>query len=263
MVVQGGTGFGIQRWKAGLFALSVPIMILGVLCDSSIAQRPVLRLPIFARDAKGVAHSLSGSELYHAGRWRELFARKDSPDDVFAIATDAVEGYGYLCPLGYPECLLEVLIYHNEGELRWFVKNDRHYYFGRKLGTDEVRAIRKFVAEISADDLPEYVNPTAVDGVVYHYFHVRQDRGCRVRMKYSSYDPVTAGDVKTSHDRSDAAWKYVKLLAFSIGSGQSGTLNCTSRSPIRFAESRCCTRTLSTRLRRFGRNTGSCVLALT
>ena len=126
------------------------------------AQRHALKLPtIYSRDVNGVAHALPEGELYDIERdWREQFARKDAPDEVVALTDDALEAGDEFWPGWFPRELVELRIYGREGELRWFVNDDRDYHFERKLATGDVDRIRNFVAADRVDHLaifcPQY-----------------------------------------------------------------------------------------------------------
>jgi hypothetical protein len=139
------------------YAISAVFALFSPYCSKAIAERPVALLPVMTAsgwlDGPEASKALTDSDLSdYQQDFRNEFARKDAPDEVLALATMSASDL-ILTPWVEPNELIEVLVYGERGELRFFSHCTRTRYFWRELSADEVRSIRAFVRANRVDSL--------------------------------------------------------------------------------------------------------------
>lgn len=152
-------------------------LLLGLILASSPmrAQSPIIepKVPSIAEtSADGKRQTIQADdvspleiELY------QRFQRTDAPDDLFAIRSftlGSLQGE-----------LTEIIIRGEEAELRLYPDDCPIRYFQRSLKADELKQLRRFVANRGIDRLPEYTTDIC-DGVAYGYWHLTKNGGYRL-----------------------------------------------------------------------------------
>lgn len=183
----------------------------------ALGQRPEVSLPtVFANKAKGVRVAIPDGQLTDFElELRDTFARKDAPDEIFALAYGSP---GSICipELGMPVDVLTILVYGKGGELRWYVGGDKERYYYRAVSATEIDNVRTFVTQNCVDDLPELkgerVAPNGgviatVGGLQYSYLRLAAQCGVRVLI---NNPPLEKWDAPAA----DPSWQYAKVTEF-------------------------------------------------
>jgi hypothetical protein len=147
---------------------------------------------------------------------RQQFARKDSPDEVLALATLSASDL-ILAPRVQPRDFVEVLLFGERGELRWFANDTQERYFWQQLGPGEVRSIHSFVAQNKLDGLQSLDQTRLEDGkktqfvggVAYVLLQMNASRGRRTII----FNPPREEE-SPSQAAGSPLWQYRKVVDF-------------------------------------------------
>jgi hypothetical protein len=195
--------------------------IFGTVPATAHGQRPIVNLPTVAasawNDASESPTTLDEDDLGGFERdLRQQFARRDSPDEVLAMATLSASDL-ILTPWVPPDDAVEVFLHGERGELRWFTNATRERYFWRQLGPEEVRSIHGFsvssklagLRSLGQTRVENGEKTLVVHGVAYVLLEMNPSRGGRTII---FNPPRKEGSSRLAAD--SPLWQYTKVVDF-------------------------------------------------
>jgi len=163
------------------------------------------------RGEAGGAKAVGEADLFSFERsLREEFARKDAPDEMFAIAKLTASDLILAPPRAVQaDRLLRIAVFGKQADLRCFGDDATDRYFHRRLSQDEIASLHDFITTNKVDDLPSLQN-RFVHGTAYVYLHFNTQRGVRVTI----FNPPLPEERKDLA-RDDPLWRYSNVIEFS------------------------------------------------